>query len=199
MTDKLTPRSTQIAQKFIEACRKRGVKARNVGIDATGAGAPFCDVVASEWGTDEFIRVKFGGAASDLPVSASDRTPSKDRYANRMSEIWYSGQELLRSKQLRGVCDQLAREMTARTYSTSKSGNGMKIRVESKIDFKNRTGASPDLADAAFVLLDVCRQRHYLIGNERFEVNQNRQKTWGKMMKKLDIFSSSQRFLVQDS
>lgn len=199
VTDKITPRTTQIATKFIEMCKKRNVSSRNVGIDATGAGAPFCDVVASLWGMDDFIRVKFGGSASDLPVSASDRTPSKERYANRMSEIWYSGQELLRSKQLRGVCDQLAREMTARTYSTSKAGNGMRIRVESKIDFKNRTGASPDLADAAFVLLDVCRQRHYLIGNERFDVNTNRQQKWGSLMKKLDIFSKSERFLVQDS
>ncbi len=198
MTNKTTTRSVQIAQSFIAECKKRKVLSRNVGVDSTGAGAPFCDVLATEWGADDFLRVKFGGQASDLPVSASDRTPSKERYANRMSEIWYSGQELLRSNQIRGVCDQLAREMTARKYSTSKSGSGMKIKVESKVEVKNRTGESPDLADAAFVLLDVCRQRHYLLGNERFEVNANRQKTWGNTMKKLDIFGRSDRFLLRD-
>lgn len=198
MTDKTTTRSVQIARAFIAQCKKFGVHANNVGVDSTGAGAPFCDVLATEWGRDDFLRVKFGGQASELPVSASDRTPSKDRYSNRMSEIWYSGQELLRSDQLRGVCDQLAREMTARKYSTSKSGNGMKIKVESKIEVKNRTGESPDLADAAFVLLDVCRQRHYLLGNERFEVNSTRQKSWSNLMKKLDITAISGNFLLRD-
>lgn len=195
MTNKSLTRSVQIARAFIAECKKRGIQPRNVGVDSTGAGAPFCDVLASEWGSDHFVRVKFGGSASDLPVSASDRTPSKERYSNRMSEIWYSGQELLRSQQLRGVCDQLAKEMTARKYTTSKTGSSMKIKVETKVEFKNRTGESPDLADAAFVLLDVCRQRHYLLGNERYEVNQNRQKSWQSMMKKLDITGISGRFL----
>jgi hypothetical protein len=35
----------------------------------------------------------------------------------------------------------------------------MKVVVESKTDMKARIGRSPDVADAAFVMLDVVRER----------------------------------------
>jgi hypothetical protein len=40
------------------------------------------------------------------------------------------------------------------------------MRVESKPDFKKRTGYSPDGADAAFLLIDLARNRHGLIALE---------------------------------
>jgi hypothetical protein len=48
--------------------------------------------------------------------------------------------------------------MTSRNYDTRKSGS-MKVVVESKTDMKSRIGRSPDVADAAFVMLDVVRER----------------------------------------
>ena len=190
VSDKRTPRTFQIAQQYINHCQKRGILPRNAGVDATGGGGPFCDALATLWGTDAFVRVHFGGAPSTRPVSATDKTPANERYANRMSEIWYIGQELLRSGQIRNVTPDLAREMVSRQYETRKGGT-MKIKVESKTDYKARTGKSPDIADAAFILLDVCRSRFGLVGNERFEVNKDRQGVWNKKMRALDaVFSA---------
>jgi hypothetical protein len=39
----------------------------------------------------------------------------------------------------------------------------LKVKIESKPDFKARFGRSPDLADAAFLALDCARQRLGLV------------------------------------
>ncbi len=193
INDRKTPRSVQIARKFKEICLKHGVLPENAACDATGAGGPFHDIISVEW-SDRVLPVNFAGKASDRPVSATDKTPGNERYANRMSEIWYQGQELLRSQQLRGIPTDLAREMVGRKYETS--GTNLKIKVESKIDYKSRIGKSPDIADAAFILVDLCRSRHGFMGGERFVVNKSRQKTWSDKMRSLDITASSSRTLL---
>ena len=193
INDQKTPRSVQIARKFKDVCIKKGVLPVNAACDATGAGGPFHDIVSVEW-DDRVLPVNFAGKASERPVSATDKTPGHDRYANRMSEIWYQGQELLRSQQLRGIFTDLAREMVGRKYETS--GSNLKIKVESKIDYKSRIGKSPDIADAAFILIDLCRTRHGFMGGERFVVNEGRQKTWAAKMKSLDVTSASGRTLL---
>ena len=164
-TNKAVPRTYQIVKQLRAECLKRGVSPENVAIDATGAGAPFCDVVAADW-SPEILRVSFGGKASDRRVSMNNPTPCYDLYANRVSEIWFAGKELIRCGQLKGIDQELAREMTARQYDTSKGGDGLKMRVEPKMDFKKRTGYSPDGADAAFLLIDLARNRHGLIAIE---------------------------------
>lgn len=193
ITDKNTPRSVQIARKFRDVCQRKKVLPENTACDATGAGGPFHDILSVEW-SDQVLAVNFAGKASDRPVSATDRTPGCDRYANRMSEIWYQGQELLRSHQLRGISTDLAREMVGRKYETR--GTNVKIKVESKIDYKARIGRSPDIADAAFILVDLCRSRHGFMGGERFTVNKKRLKTWGDKMKSLDVTAASHRTLL---
>lgn len=149
-------RSYQIAGQFKVLCESNGVLPRNAAVDSTGAGAPFCDVVSAVW-SREILRVKFGGAASSLPVSLTDPALGHERYFSRVTELWYSGKELLRQGQLKGICPALAKEMTARKYGTT--GAEKKIYVESKIDMKFRTKQSPDIADAAFILLALCRER----------------------------------------
>jgi hypothetical protein len=93
----------------------------------------------------------------------SNSTSCYDLYANRVTEIWFAGKELIRCGQLKGVDPELAKEMTARQYETIKGGEGLRMRVEAKPDFKKRTGYSPDNADAAFLLVDLARNRHGLI------------------------------------
>jgi hypothetical protein len=179
------PRTQQIARAFIAECRKRGVMPRAAAIDSTGGGGPFCDMVAVEWGTSDFYRVNFGGPATERRMSAIDQEPARSRYSNRMSEIWYVGKELLRSGQLRNIGPDLAKEMVGRTYETKKQGT-MKIKVEAKAEYRARTGHSPDIADAAFVLFDLCRERFGLAGNERFETNQRVQSSFAHKMKQWD-------------
>lgn len=192
LSNKAVPRSYQIVKQFKEKCIAKGIHPRNVAVDETGAGAPFCDILAKEW-SPEFLRINFGGRASDKKVSATDPVPGHERYTNRVSEMWFAGQELLRTYQLRNVCDDLAREMVSREYTVAGAG---KIKVESKVDYKSRVGQSPDLADAAFILIDLARQRHGLLGGDRFEVSRERQASWMSRMSRLDILASSDRKLL---
>jgi|688.fasta_scaffold10462_26 hypothetical protein len=152
------PRTFQIAKKIKDIVTEAGVPWRNIGVDVTGGGVPFCDALATVCGSNEFQRVHFGGAPSSRSLSAYDSTPADEKYVNKVTELWFGAKEFLSSGQLRGIGPDLAREMTSRNYDTRKSGS-MKVVVESKTDMKARIGRSPDVADAAFVMLDVVRER----------------------------------------
>jgi hypothetical protein len=156
VTNKVDNRTYQIAKKFRSLCEQEGIQPRYAAVDSTGAGDPFCDVVDVVWSRD-VLRVKFGGKASELPVSLTELKPAVERYYDRVTEIWYSAKELLRQGQLKGICPAMAKEMTARLYGTS--GAEKRLYAESKVDMKLRTGFSPDIADAGFMLVELCRQR----------------------------------------
>jgi hypothetical protein len=163
-SNKAIPRTYQIVHQIRDACIARGIKPADVAIDATGAGSPLCDVLAGEW-SNEFLRVQFGGKASDRRVSMNSRLTGEELYVNRVSELWFVGKEFMRTKQLRGVTPELAKEMTNRNYDLVKSV-GLRVKVESKQEVKQRAGASPDLGDSAFIALDLARQRHGLVAVE---------------------------------
>ena len=160
-TNKAVPRTYQIVNQIVEHCKKRKVSPENVAVDSTGAGAPFCDVLAGEW-SPNFMRVTFGGKASDKRVSMNSQLTGEELYTNRVSELWFVGKELMRTKQVYGVSSDLAQEMCARNYDMIKSST-LKMKIESKPEFKSRFGRSPDLADAAFLALDCARQRLGLV------------------------------------
>jgi hypothetical protein len=160
-TNKAVPRTYQIVNLIKDKCNELGIRPENVAVDSTGAGSPFCDVLAGEW-SDAFLRVQFGGKASDRRVSTASRLTGEELYVNRVSELWFVGKEFLRTGQLCGVTEDLAKEMCSRRYDMVKSGT-LRMRAESKADLKQRMGASPDLADSAFILLDLARQRHGMV------------------------------------
>ena len=149
------PRNYQIAALLKQECEKYGVIPKHVAVDATGAGDPLCDIIATIW-SPSVLRVKFSEKPSSLAVSRTSHIKANEVYGNRVSELWYVGREFLRAGQVRGVTLDLARELVARQYRTAERG---KIYVEPKRDMKTRFGRSPDIADAAFLMLDVCRQR----------------------------------------
>lgn len=152
------PRTFQVAQKIAAILERERVRMEYVGVDVTGGGVPFCDALSRVLGSNEFLRVHFGGAPTERSLSAYDSTLAKDKYINRVTELWFGAKEYLQNGQLRGIGPDLAQEMTARNFETRKSG-GMKLCVEPKADMKARMGRSPDVADAAFVLLEVVRER----------------------------------------
>lgn len=163
-TNKAIPRTYQIVKQVKDHCEKRGILPENLAVDSTGAGAPFCDVLAGEWSSG-FLRVGFGGKASDKRVSANSSLVGEELYVNRVSELWFVGKELVRTKQLFGISGDLAQEICARNYELVKGGT-LRVKIESKADFKSRFGRSPDLADAAFLCLDMARQRHGVVAVE---------------------------------
>lgn len=190
VTNKDEPRAFQIARQFKDKCEAWGVTSQNAAYDASGGGAPFGDVVDALWSRN-VLRVQFGGKASERPVSLTDRVPGHERYANRVSELWWTGKELIRNKQLFGISRELVREMTERQYTTEK-GLSMRIRVETKSDMKVRIGKSPDISDAAFILIELCRTRHSLTAIDKLPIDPFQPETsYKKWFKKVDLVKKS--------
>ena len=160
-SNKAVPRTYQIVHQIRDTCIRMGIKPENVAIDSTGAGSPFCDVLAGEW-SDQFLRVQFGGKASDRRVSMNSQLTGEELYTNRVSELWFVGKEFLRTEQIKGIDLDLAKEMCNRQYEMVKSGT-LRVKIETKAELKSRVGQSPDLGDAAFIALDLARQRHGLV------------------------------------
>jgi hypothetical protein len=161
-------RTTQIIEKLREICTKEGIAIENMAIDASaGGGKTFADAIWSKW-SNRFLRVDFGGKASDRPVSSADREKSSVRYGNKVAELWGVGKELIRCDQLRNITKEMADDMTSRRYKENKAQDGgSRIKVESKVEMKQRIGRSPDHFDSAAVLIELCRERHGLSGIDK--------------------------------
>lgn len=154
---KVRLRSYQMADQIKEKCAARGIKPQHFGMDTTASGSALADVVGEEWSHDIY-RVDFSGAATERAVTA-DGVTAREKYCNRVSELWYVGKEFMKYGQIRGLVPSTAREMKARMFESIKGADGHRIKVEEKPKMKLRLTFSPDEADAAFVLLDLARAR----------------------------------------
>lgn len=152
----------QILARLKEEMIKRGIKARHLAMDATGGGAVFATLMKRDsFFSSMFMEASFGGKASDMLVQGHK---GKDKYVNLVSELWYAGKALLREGQIKGIKPEIVSEMTLRLYETK----GEKIQVEPKENMKARlNGKSPDIADAFFLLIHVCRARLGLASQEK--------------------------------
>lgn len=160
ITKRNRPRNFQIADQFRENCEAAGVEPENAALDSTGAGSVLADIIAEVW-SPKVLRVDFSGKPTAFRVSVNNPKAAEDLYDRRVTELWYAGLEYLKAQQLKGLLDvELLREMKARRYDSVKGAEGLKAKVETKTDMKKRLNFSPDKADAYFVLLDLCRQRH---------------------------------------
>lgn len=197
-TKKGQPRTYQIAEQFRDRCKAKGILPEHAAYDSTGAGNPFGDVVQEVW-SKQVHRVQFGGNASMMPVSVADRTPACERYPDRVSEIWGSGQEYLKGGQLLGIGPDLGQEMTARKCVTVKREGKVMLKAEPKELMRARTGKSPDIADAAFILLDLCRTKFRFKAVAASSKTTRGNSTWKKVTRKLDVWSQSGNYLIDEA
>jgi hypothetical protein len=141
----------QVADQTINELKARGVSPEDFALDATGAGAGIADIISQRWQTG-FVRVSFGGAATESPVSVEDTRPAKQVYANRVTQLWGQIKVVVMAGRMRGMDDQTARELCARIYTLRNE----RTLLESKKDLKKRTkGNSPDRADALALLTEL--------------------------------------------
>lgn len=180
-----TTRMEQIANKYVQVCREKKVVPRLMGYDGTSAGTMFGEFLSRILGTTETYEVDFCGVASEESVGTRGHKAS-DLFANRVSELWLCGKDFLHSGQIKGVTPPLARQMIARNMTTIKVGDRMKQQVEQKRFFKKRTGSSPDLADAFFGMLDVCRVRLGFRSQVTETSNRWAAEQWAKFLNKSD-------------
>jgi hypothetical protein len=158
VTNKEEPRNFQIARKFKENSERKGVLPIHAAVDTTAGGHVFVDIVRKIWHPD-VLAVSFSGRPSEQPISMFGSETGQDRYENRVSELWGVAHEFLRNYQLKGIIPEFARELCARRYTTHKHSSGLRIQVEPKEDMKQRAQKSPDIADSAMIVVDLCRTR----------------------------------------
>ena len=147
------PIGYQIARKVRDECVLRGVIPENLAIDSTGNGAGVADIIAQEW-SPAIVRVSFASVPSDMQASPNDPRIAKDAYENKVTELWYSFREWMKADQIRGLDAATIRELCSRFYDDEKR----KLVVEPKKEMKVRTGESPDLADAACLVVEIARR-----------------------------------------
>ena len=158
-SDKTVDRNQQLVNLYHAECAKRGIKVEDRGVDSTGAGDPFSTLMAITMGRG-FQMVSFAGAPSDKTVGTTNARSGKDRFANKVSELWYVGKDFIKAGQVRGLDPETCIQMCARMY---KLVDREKVEVESKRLMKQRTnGRSPDRADAFFGCIEIARRRHGL-------------------------------------
>lgn len=156
-----TRRSFVMAEKVLEIARANNVEVENIGVDATGTGISYPDVI-DELSEKHCWRISFGGAPSELLlpsdaiISSDSEIKGIDLFSNHVSEIWYVGRIYLQKGQFRGISSELSSEMCKRLFSRTK---GKKITVETKDDMRARGVRSPDIADAFFIMLALARER----------------------------------------
>jgi len=144
-----------IQAKVQEHCEALGILPASIAMDTTGSQSVLADVIEKEWGPG-LLRVSFGGSASEMAVSQTDPTPAREKYANRVTELWFNAAEFGRSNQIRGMQFDGIREFCQRIFDEI---TFRKTSVETKRKMKSRTGQSPDVADAHACVIAYVRER----------------------------------------
>lgn len=154
----------QIARNWRDECRKRGIPPQNCAFDATGGGITFGAIVKVEW-SPLVHAISSGGKASKDPLENEKSPDGKKvtadaKFANKATEIWYGAHPFLRTRQLKGVTAELAKEICSRQHDKGGSPDGRTLKIENKRIFKAREKSSPDDSDSWFLGIEHAKRRH---------------------------------------
>jgi hypothetical protein len=151
----------QLAMRFVEIAKSRGIRPEHCGLDATGTGRGVFSFIATLW-SNEIMRFEASESPGQEPILEGDRRPAKEAYLNRITESWVRIGSLVRTGQLKGMEKEAQIEFTQRKLEEPRISKGRQ-RLEDKKDFKLRIGHSPDDADAVGGLGDLCAKRLGLV------------------------------------
>lgn len=143
----------QIVKRVREECEKRGVTPDHFALDATGEGGGLASIFAREW-SNRIVWVEFGGKPSDRPLSNDDPRKASDIYDRRVTELWYSARSFLINGQLKGLDREECIQFCSREFDDSKR----KLSINTKEEYKEKTGSSPNDADAVVIAVELAKQ-----------------------------------------
>jgi len=150
-------RDLQTAKQLSTVATNFGVSKGNLGIDCSGPGGlAFGSILSIFWGNN-YLPIKFGETASDMPISMNDPRKGHEAFVDLSSELWFMGREFIRAGQIKGITPEIAKQLKARYYKSVKMGDYVKIKIEPKKDMKQRIGESPDAGDCFLMLVFLCR------------------------------------------
>ena len=198
------PRNFQIAEQVRDACVKLNIEPRNLALDVTGSGGAFLDILTVTWDRGP-LGVVFGGWASDRMMGApGNRKKASDIVSNRATELWLAARDYILNGQIRGIFPALGAELVNRKTEDRKRDSSTYIAIESKPSLRKRTGKSCDIADAAIVLVELCRTRfkfksttrpEFAKGEEAMPTKkpQPSREKWRRLTAKMDVSGNSGR------
>lgn len=133
----------------------------------------------------EVVEVDFGGACSDDPVSPTDKTPCKEKYDRKVTELWFTVKSLL--PQIRGLDADTCVELTSRRFE--RKGKPEKMYIETKKEMKKRMGGkSPDKADCVAIGVQVFKK----LGGFDLPKSKHQSNGWKRAINKRNgIYSSA--------
>ena len=149
-------RNFSMASELKRIAEKYGVEIEDIGVDNTGTGQGYPEIIDEVFGGGHCIRVPFNGPVSSVPYPSDGLTEPGEMFVNRVSEIWYVARLYLQKRQLRGIKPSLAKSMAKRLFDRVRQN---KICVETKRNMRKRGVSSPDEADAYFIALDLARSK----------------------------------------
>jgi len=84
-----------------------------------------------------------------------------ERFAHKVTEVWFGAVPFFASGQIRGVPLELAKELCLRRLEQkSEKSSGRLVKVENKRVFRSREGFSPDDSDSFLLGVEHLRTRH---------------------------------------
>lgn len=148
----------QIVEFVMAECNLRGIPPENFFFDS-GMRTSLVSAFSRTW-SPQVQSVDCGAMPSEENVSADIRIPCRDYYSKFITELWFSVRLTVESEQFRGLTDDAILEFSEREWMTVGAN---KIEVEPKAKMKEKTGRSPDLADAIAIGLYGARRRGFVI------------------------------------
>lgn len=161
------PITHDYGEQIFQLLTDRGIDPQDFGIDCTGNGLGLSDYIKGKYiaaGKKGTIHaMNFGGKASDMKMTTEDTMKAKERFANFVTELWYSAREWCRLGLVyfKTLPRDLKIQLESRQYSLkgkdSQSGREVILAESKKFMKEDRGLTSPDEADATCVLLRVVR------------------------------------------
>ncbi len=148
----------QIVKFVMDQCLARGISPENFYFDS-GMRTSLVTAFSRVW-TPMVNSVDCGGKPTEQIVSMEIQKPARDYYSKFITELWYSVRLVVESSQFRGMTEEVCTEFSQREWKITQ---GNKIEVETKEEMKEKTGRSPDLADAVAVGVYGARQKGFVI------------------------------------
>jgi len=152
------PAEYQIAKYVKQQCEDRNIPPEDFFYDA-GMRTSLVSAFSKTWNSPGET-IDCGGMPTDEPVSDGIQTTCREFYSKFISQLWFSVRMTVEAGQVRGFTDDVIMEFSAREWM--KVGNN-KTEVEPKEKVKEKTGRSPDLADAVAIGFYGARQRGFRI------------------------------------
>lgn len=132
------------------------------------------------------VSIDFGGKPSENMVSSDIQISCREFYFNLVTEYWYTMRLVVECEQFRQLDEATMEEGCMREY---KRVAGNKLQVETKAEFKEKTGFSPDRFDALVTGIEGAKRLGFVLRRIKAPEDEEEDSGW-----KRDLREKSRKF-----